>query len=129
MSMHLRQIGYFIEVVEQSSIGKAARALNLTQPALSKSLRQLEDEMGASLFDRTADGVRLTPSGKRFLLHARRIHVEFKNAKQELDELRGVHRGTINVGAIPVVARSVLPRAIAQLTSAHPGVLVSVSEM
>jgi LysR family transcriptional regulator of gallate degradation len=129
MAMHLRQIAHYIQTVEQGSIGKAARALNLTQPALSKSLQQLEHEMSAALLERSAQGVRTTVLGQSFYEHAKRIDTEFKNARYELEELRGVRKGSISVGAIPEVARRILPKSIAQLTRAHPGVTVSVSEM
>jgi DNA-binding transcriptional LysR family regulator len=129
MTLHLRQISHFIQTVEQGSIGKAARLLNLTQPALSKSLQQLEHQMDAALLERSAQGIRLTALGQCFYEHAKRIDAEFRNARDELEELRGVRKGTINVGAIPVVARSILPKSIAHLTRDHPGVMVSVTEM
>jgi DNA-binding transcriptional LysR family regulator len=129
MSLRIRQVEHFIRVVEQGSIGKAARMLNISQPALTKSLHQLERDINAVLLERSRSGVRPTVYGDCLYKHAKRVETELARATQEIEELRGTHRGIVTVGAIPAVARGFLPAVIVQLTHSRPGITVSVSEL
>ena len=75
-AVSLTQIQSFVAVAEEGHVGRAARRLHLTQPPLSRHILSLEDELGASLFERTPRGMRLLPAGEAFLTHARRILAE-----------------------------------------------------
>lgn len=126
--MELRQLGHFLAIVEHGSLGRAARALNISEPALSKSLRRLEESLQVRLLDRGRRGMAQTQFGESLLHHARLILGEIEITRQEIDELRGVSRGVVRVGARPSFNATVLPRAIARMQVRRSGVQAVVRE-
>lgn len=123
-----RQIVHFLAIVDEGSLSRAARAVNITEPALSKSIRTLESYLQVMLFDRTPYGLVLTLQGKSLLHHARVIASELRHATEELAELNGASAGHVYVGAGPTFVQSVLPGAIASLRESHPKLRVTVEE-
>jgi len=87
--MSLAQLRYFVAVAEEMHVGRAAGRLGIAQPPLSRQIKNLEDELGAPLFQRTPRGMRLLPAGARLLTHARRILNEVDVA---IDTIRTTHR-------------------------------------
>src|SRR5450631_4937869 len=105
--MELKQLEYFRHVAELGSFTRAASFLSVVQPALSRQVRQLEVELGQSLFDRNGRGVVLTDAGTRLLEHARGILMQIGRARQELEEQRSGDSGHLVLGLPPSLGRSV----------------------
>jgi DNA-binding transcriptional LysR family regulator len=123
-----RQLSYFLSVIEHRSVGKAAEHLHVTQPALSKSIRRLEDMLAIKLFERGPQGMTPTSMGVALAERARFISLEVQNLIQELDDLRGLHRGSVAVGCGPSVAGEILALATRRTISRYPELHVTVVE-
>ncbi|SIS52011.1 LysR family transcriptional regulator [Alicyclobacillus vulcanalis] len=126
--MELVQLEYFVAVAMHQSFRRAADAIRVSQPALSRSIQKLEGDLGAPLFVRTAQGVRLTPYGEAFLPHARQALAEVATGVRKVSELAGQERGTLQVGLIYSLGTRFLPDIIRSFTRSHPGVTVRLSE-
>jgi DNA-binding transcriptional LysR family regulator len=118
----------FLAVVDTGSIGRAADRVHMSQPALSRLIRSLEDRLGIGLFERVAKGMILTGAGEAFLPHARHLVAELVQATDLMAEMRGLRRGAVRLGAVSSVTSSFLPAAIHSLQSYEPGLLVQVQE-
>jgi LysR family nitrogen assimilation transcriptional regulator len=105
--MDLKQLEYFRHVAELGSFTRAASFLSVVQPALSRQVRQLEVELGQSLFDRNGRGVVLTRAGTRLLEHTRGILMQVGRARQELEEQKNGDSGHFVLGLPPSLGRSV----------------------
>jgi LysR family transcriptional regulator, regulator of abg operon len=110
--MELRQLRHFIEIVRCASFGQAADKLNITQPALSKSIRNLEQTLGVQLLERHPGGVVPTEYGALFLDYATLVTEELQRAVLEIDQLRGRGRGVVRVGAGATMMQYLLPSAV-----------------
>ena len=130
MALHfqLQHLEAFAAVANAGSLGKAAQSLNTSQPALSRTIRNLEVQVGESLFERHTRGMQLTQAGQTLLPHANAIVSERARAAEELLALKGMARGTVRVGAIPGVAAGVLPQAIRRLMDGYPRLRIEVIE-
>ncbi len=123
-----RRLHYFLAVYEQGSLGRAAAALNLTQPALSKSISQLEAELKVKLFDRTPKGLAPTVYGETLALHARIVRSELRHAEQEIALMTGAAKGEVRIGVTPSIAIGLMPRVGAALHEERPGIQLTVVE-
>ncbi len=117
--MDLRRLRYLVETIEQGSLSKAATQLGLSQPALTKSLRLLEEELDVLLLDRTSTGVVATMYGRSLYEHAKAVEAEMAHARTELGLLRGKHGGAVHIAALPSMA-SIMARAVAMAARQHP---------
>ena len=125
----LRQFRYFIAVAESGSVASASRTLNIAQSALTKSLLELEAELGSTLFQRSARGMALTPHGQRFLVGARKVIGSVAdamrvNAAGSAPELTGV----LNIGVTSLVAGYYLSELFSRYRRSHPAVELFVAE-
>lgn len=125
--VELRQLEYFAAVARHGQFTRASRELNVAQPAVSQQVRKLEGELGLELFNRTAKRVELTEAGEILLARAHRALAEVASARQELDELSGLLRGRIDVGALPV-SRLDIADLLRGFRELHPGVGIHLHE-
>ncbi len=126
--MKLSQLRNFIAVAEASTVRQAARNLNLSQSSVSKSIQQLEAELGAEIIRRSAHGVIPTAAGKALLAHAKIIEAELRHARNDVQTVHDVQVGEIRVSASPTVAMGLLPRAIVAFQRTRPRVSFRISE-
>ncbi len=124
--MDLRQLRQFLAAVEHRNLGRAADSLNLTTPALSKSLASLEAELGVRLVDRGPRGVTPTVFGASLARHAKAMAAEERHARADLARLQGAEQGRIAVGGTASAGSALLVRALAALSQARPGVHIDV---
>jgi DNA-binding transcriptional LysR family regulator len=123
-----RRLGHFTEVVDQGSISKAAQNLKISQPALTKSLRLLEDELNVKLLVRSNSGVTTTEYGRSLYAHARAVAAEIEHAHAEIKRLNGTGKVTLKIGVLPSISSNLFALAIANLTNAAPDVSIHVNE-
>nr|WP_255351729.1 MULTISPECIES: pca operon transcription factor PcaQ [unclassified Serratia (in: enterobacteria)] len=125
--IRLRHIHCFIAVAREGFLHRAAECLNLSQPALSKTLSELETLTGVTLFDRGRHGARLTAQGEVFLAHAQRIMAALADAGDVLAQQAQALPPPLRVGALPTAALGVLPPVIAHFQQAHPHLRIQVT--
>jgi LysR family transcriptional regulator of gallate degradation len=126
--MNSRQLGYFRTIVECASLTQAARKLGVTQPALSKVVRVMEQEVGVPLLQRSSGGVRATTAGRRLFDHARAVMTELQIAS---DDLRRISRSTkpiLSVGALPSLMTGVITPAVHAWRKEFPDQPISIVE-
>ncbi len=110
----------FLAVAERGGLRAAARHLGLAQPVITRSIQELEKELGVPLFERSAKGVRLTPMGETFLRRAYAVRNELQKAKEEIDQLRGQAHGTVTACLSSVSHLALLPYALGAFRKQYP---------
>lgn len=125
--LNLHHLRLFTAVVDQGGFTRAAATLNLSQPAISKSLKELEDGLQLSLIDRSARSIRLTEAGRLLYNRARELFGVERIAERELRELRGLKRGLLRVGASTTIATYFLPPILGRFHLRHPRVRIRAS--
>jgi LysR family transcriptional regulator, transcription activator of glutamate synthase operon len=126
--VELRQLRAVEAVDRHRHFTRASEELRIAQSALSHQIRRLEQELGTALFERTSRRVSPTEAGRAIAARARRVLAEVDAARQEVDELRGVARGRIWVGALLPAGGLDVPGLLARFSQAHPGVEVGLRE-
>ncbi|MEK6592367.1 MAG: LysR family transcriptional regulator [Pseudomonadota bacterium] len=126
--MDLRSIKYFVQIAELGSITRAADHLGIAQPALSRHVRSIEDELGTQLLVRLPRGVRLTGAGRQFLDHCRRIVRELARVKDELRTSNEVPRGRMILGLSPTIGPMLLPGVIERARRQCPQISLKIVE-
>lgn len=120
--MDLRDLRYFETIAELQHVGRAATRLHRTQPALTSSVRRLEEACGAPLFERAGRGIRLTPAGQVLLKWAQRMRFDVEDARREIAAIGQGLAGHVRIGIVPTAAQFLLPAAARQLLQEGPDV-------
>ncbi|KMJ44298.1 transcriptional regulator [Xenorhabdus khoisanae] len=124
----LNQLRAFVEINRHGSIRAASRFLSLSQPALTKSIRELENSLGTKLFIRSNQGIYLTECGKGFLQRASLILEELRIAQEDIQQQIGLIGGVVNIGVAGSIARTIMPKVITQFHRDYPTVNLRVVE-
>lgn len=120
--MELRQLESFLAVAQEGNVTRAAKKLYTTQPALSRQIQRLEEELGAPLFDRSKRGMRLTTVGETFLQYVERGFGQFDAGRQAVRDLLGPDHGHVRMAFMPAVGADLLPEALAAYRARYPDV-------
>lgn len=127
--MELRHLRYFLAVAEELNFRRAAERLRVAQPALSSQIRNLEEELGVKLFERTTRSVLLTPTGQVFLSEARGILGATAHAEQLVRKAEHGLVGTLRVGVITPATGPLLAKVLRNFHQKYPGVQLSLSAL
>ncbi|MFF7153417.1 LysR substrate-binding domain-containing protein [Streptomyces sp. NPDC008139] len=127
--MELRQLEYFVTVADEAGFTRAATALHVAQPGISAQVRQLERELGQTLFDRSGRTVRLTEAGRAVLPYARAALAAVAGARLAAQELTGLVRGRVAIGTVTSLGADMdVPGMLAGFHDAYPGVEITLGE-
>jgi DNA-binding transcriptional LysR family regulator len=127
MSLNLHHVRIFAAIVEHGGFTNAAKALRLSQPAVSKSLTELERQLHVSLLDRSGKSVALTEAGRTLYARAGELFGVERAAERELRELRGLKRGVLRVAASTTIATYLLPPYLGRFHTRHPNVRIQTT--
>ena len=123
MNVTFRQLRVFVEVAQQGSMLRAAENLHLTPPAVSMQVKEIESQIGLALFDRHGRQVSLSTAGEYFLVHAKRLLANLKEAENAMARFKRLEHGVLTIGLVST-AKYFVPRLLARFHEEHPGVEV-----
>ena len=126
--MELRNLRVFVEVVRQGGFTHAAKTVFATQSTVSKAVKQLEEEIGAPLLERLGHRTRLTDLGEAVYPRAVKLLADRADLLSEIDELRGLRRGTLRLGLPPVGSSNIFAPLLARYRNQYPGIDVRLTE-
>jgi DNA-binding transcriptional LysR family regulator len=127
--MELRHLRYFVRVAEEENVSRAALKLHVSQPGLSRQIRDLEDELGFLLLTRSAKSVRLTEAGRAFLTETRAVLQRVEDAVKVARAIATGARGELHIGYAPSLTARFLPRALRAFQAQSPGVRVKLHDL
>jgi LysR family transcriptional regulator, benzoate and cis,cis-muconate-responsive activator of ben and cat genes len=127
--VELRHLRYFVAVAEEQNVTQAAKRLHLSQPPLSRQIRDLETEMGLALFERGANAIRLTEAGRIFLLEARAVLQRAEDAVSFTKCMATRKQSGVRVGSSACSTVEIIPRALRAFERTNPEVTVNVRSM
>lgn len=124
-NLSMRQLRVFLSAARHMSFSKAASELSLTAPAVSMQIREMESDLGIELFARVGRRVELTTAGEYFLVYAKRIAANLRDAEITLSKLRGTEAGTLKIGLVST-AKYFLPQLLARFRNEHFGLQIKL---
>jgi len=126
LEIDLRLLKHAQALAEHGSFNRAANALNIAQPTLSRGIKELETRVGLPLFNRSRSGIVPTDFGRVFLQHAVEVLAEFGNLEREVALAKGLETGEVSIGMGPYVAEALAPTCAARFAAAHPAVRLRI---
>lgn len=126
--MQFQQLSYFVAVARTRNFTRAAEAVGVAQPSLSKQVRVLENTLGTPLFVRRPGAIELTSAGEALLPHAERILIDVDSAQRAVHEVAGLRRGRVRLGATPSLCDGLLPDVLTRFHDAYPSIELEVRE-
>jgi DNA-binding transcriptional LysR family regulator len=127
--LHARLLSYIDEVVRQGSIRKAADKLNVAASAISRQILALEEQVGVALFDRSGRRLKPTAAGELLVRHVRETLKEMARTRSQIEELKGLRRGSVKIAFMSGLAANIVPRAVSEFRATNPRVEVSLTLM
>jgi DNA-binding transcriptional LysR family regulator len=124
----VQALRYFVEVARKQGFTRASESLHVTQPAISKAVRALEDELGAPLLVRERRRVTLTDAGRVVLERAQGVLDAMRVIEEEVVEMSALRRGRLRIGMPPIVGVAFFPPLLAEFHTAHPGIVLELRE-
>jgi len=126
--MDFHHLKYFVEVADQKSFSKAARNLHISQSAISRTIKALEDELGVVLFMRNAKSVELTDGGTIFLTHAKRVVFMFEHLKTDFENEFRLEQGSIRIGIPPITDAPIFAQLLGEFKKVYPQIDLELYE-
>jgi len=122
-----RDLKYFEVIATEGNLGRAAERLHRTQPALTKCIDRLEEDLGARLFEKDGRGMRLTAAGEVLVKRTRQMAIMVEETSREMQDVAGGLQGNVRIGCVPTLAEHMMPRVFEQLLAEAPAITVSLS--
>ncbi len=126
--MDSRRLDIFLAVVEEGGFTAAGAALSMSQPAVSQAIRELEADLGATLFHRIGRGVQLTPAGEALVLPARQARHDLRTGRRAVEQVAGLAGGRLDLACLPTLAAAPLAPLVGAFRADHPGVTITLSD-
>ncbi len=127
-NLKIKHLRLLVELADKQTVAQVANVLNVSQPAVSKMLGEMEEGIGIALFERAGRGIKPTASGECLIRHAREILFNLQKAHQEMRSLASGAVGKVSIGVLSVVSTTVIPRAIKIMKTSWPNVTISIRE-
>lgn len=127
--MDIRHLEYFSEVAKHLSFTKAANALHISQPSLSKAIKSIEDELSVPLFYRSSKQLELTDAGKAVLVNAKTVLEAFYGLTSELSDIMELKKGEISIGIPPIVGAAFFSKLISRFKERYPSIQIKLTEV
>jgi DNA-binding transcriptional LysR family regulator len=125
--MDFRDLKYFEVIAEEGTLGRAAERLHRTQPALTKCIDRLEEDLGARLFEKDGRGMRLTAAGEVLVRRTRQMAIMVEETAREMQDYAGGLQGKVRIGCLPTLAEHLMPRVFEQLLREAPAIAINLT--
>jgi DNA-binding transcriptional LysR family regulator len=125
--MDFRDLKYFEVIAETGNLGRAAERLHRTQPALTKCIDRLEEDLGTRLFEKDGRGMRLSAAGEVLLRRTRQMALMVEETTREMQDVAGGLQGKVRIGCVPTLAEHMMPRVFEQLLREAPALAVTLT--